>query len=111
MISEPYLDEVRARWEAIRDIAIEIAGGSDGHAKILTRHGAREVELRVTREGILPVTATFYSSDTPSRTSLGSWKHSNPAVSCRLRMPPESACASLRQARALGRPSSSLTEE
>jgi hypothetical protein len=51
MISEQYLDEVRARWEAVRDIAIEIADGSDGHAKILTRHGARQVELRVTREG------------------------------------------------------------
>jgi hypothetical protein len=31
MISEQYLDEVRARWEAVRDIAIEIASGSGGH--------------------------------------------------------------------------------
>jgi hypothetical protein len=51
MISGPYLDEIRARWEAVRDIAIEIASGSDGHAKVLTRHGAGQVELRVTRDG------------------------------------------------------------
>ena len=53
MINEPYLDEVRARWEAVReiarDIAIEIT--SDGHVKILARHGASPVELRVTRDG------------------------------------------------------------
>ena len=51
MISGPYLDGVRARWEAVRDIAIEMASGSDGHAKVLTRHGASQVELRVTRDG------------------------------------------------------------
>jgi hypothetical protein len=50
MISGPYLDEIRARWEAVRDIAIEIAGGPDGHARLLVRHGARQVELRVTRD-------------------------------------------------------------
>jgi len=49
-ISEPYLDEIRARWEAVRDIAIEIASNSGGHAKVLARHGASQVELRVTRD-------------------------------------------------------------
>lgn len=28
VISGPYLDEIRARWEAVRDIAIEIASAS-----------------------------------------------------------------------------------
>ncbi len=51
MLSEPYLDEIRARWEAVRDIAVEIAGGPDGHAKLLAVHGASQVELRVRREG------------------------------------------------------------
>jgi hypothetical protein len=51
VISGPYLDGIRARWEAVRDIAIEIASGSDGHAKVLARHGASQVELRVTRDG------------------------------------------------------------
>lgn len=49
MISEPYLDEVKARWEAVRDMVINIA--SDGHVKMLTRQGASQVELRVTRDG------------------------------------------------------------
>lgn len=49
MISEPYADEIRARWEAVRDMAIGIATGPDGRAKILVRHGASRVELRVTR--------------------------------------------------------------
>src|SRR5690348_302847 len=51
MISEPYADEIRARWEAVRDMAVEIATGPDGHAKILVRHDASQVELRVTRDG------------------------------------------------------------
>lgn len=51
MISGPYLDEIRARWGAVRDIAVEIAGGPDGHAKLLAGHGASQVELRVMREG------------------------------------------------------------
>lgn len=51
MISEPYLDEIRARWEAVRDLAIEIASGSDGHAKVLARLGASQGELRVRRDG------------------------------------------------------------
>lgn len=51
MIRGPYLDEIRARWEAVREIAVEIAGGPDGHAKLLVGHGASQVELRVTREG------------------------------------------------------------
>jgi hypothetical protein len=51
MISGLYLDGIRARWEAVRDIAIEIASGSDGHAKVLARHSASQAELRVTRDG------------------------------------------------------------
>jgi hypothetical protein len=51
MISGLYLDGIRARWEAVRDIAIEIASGSDGHAKVQARHGASQAELRVTRDG------------------------------------------------------------
>src|SRR5712692_4571274 len=51
MISEPYLDEIRARWEAVRDIAIEVASGPGGHARVLTRYGASQVELRVMRDG------------------------------------------------------------
>lgn len=51
MISGPYLDEINARWEAVRDIAIEIAGDSDAHVMVLARHGANQVELRVTRDG------------------------------------------------------------
>jgi hypothetical protein len=51
MISEPYADEIRVRWEAVRDMAIDIATGRDGQAKILVRHGASQVELRVTRDG------------------------------------------------------------
>jgi hypothetical protein len=51
MLSEPYLDEIKARWEAVRDIAVEIAGGPDGRARLLAGHGASQVELRVMREG------------------------------------------------------------
>ena len=51
MLSGPYLDEIRARWEAVRDIAVEIATGSDGHAKLLAGHAASQVELCVTRDG------------------------------------------------------------
>jgi len=51
MISEPYADEIRARWEAVRDFAIEIASDSAGSAKILARLGASQAELRVTRDG------------------------------------------------------------
>lgn len=51
MISEPNLDEIRARWEAVRDIAIEIASGPDGDAMVLARQGASQAELRVTRDG------------------------------------------------------------
>lgn len=50
MLSEPYLDEIRARWEAVRDVAVEIAGGPDGHAKLLAGRAANRVELRVRRE-------------------------------------------------------------
>jgi hypothetical protein len=49
MLSEPCLDEIRARWGAVRDLAVEIAG-DDGHAKLLGGHGASQVELRVRRE-------------------------------------------------------------
>jgi hypothetical protein len=51
MISGPYLDGIRARWDAVRDIAVETASGSDGHARVLARNGARQVELRVTGDG------------------------------------------------------------
>jgi hypothetical protein len=51
MLSEPYLDEIRARWEGVHDMAVEIARGPDGHAKLLAGHGASQVELRVTRDG------------------------------------------------------------
>lgn len=51
MIGGPYLDEISARWEAVRDVAVEIASGPDGHANLLAGHGASQVELRVTREG------------------------------------------------------------
>lgn len=51
MISGRYLDEIRARWEAVRDTAVEIAAGPDGHARLLAGHGAGQVELCVTREG------------------------------------------------------------
>lgn len=51
MLSEPYLDEIRARWEAVRDIGVEIAGGPDGHANLLAGHAPSQVELRVRREG------------------------------------------------------------
>jgi hypothetical protein len=50
MLSEPYLDEIRARWEAVRDTAVEITGGADGHAKLLAGHPASQVELRVRLE-------------------------------------------------------------
>jgi hypothetical protein len=51
IINESYLAEVRTRWEAVRDIAVEIVSDSDGHAKLLARYGASEAELRVTRDG------------------------------------------------------------
>jgi hypothetical protein len=51
MILGPYLDEIRARWEAVRDIAVEVTGGPDGHVKLLADDGASRAELRVTREG------------------------------------------------------------
>lgn len=50
MISEPYLSEVRARWDAVRGLAIEVVGDADGHARILVRDGVGQVELRVTRD-------------------------------------------------------------
>lgn len=50
MISGPYLGEIRARWEAVRDVAIEIVTDPDGHARILARNGASQAELRVTRD-------------------------------------------------------------
>jgi hypothetical protein len=51
MISEPYADEIRARWEAVRDIAIEIVTDPDGNAKIVVGLGASQAELRITRNG------------------------------------------------------------
>lgn len=52
MISGPYLDGIRTRWEAVRDIKVDIAGGCNSHAKVvLTRPGASSSELRVTRDG------------------------------------------------------------
>jgi hypothetical protein len=51
MIGTPYLSEVRARWEAVRSLAIEVAADPDGHARLLVRDGADQVELRVTRDG------------------------------------------------------------
>jgi hypothetical protein len=50
MLSRAYLDAIRTRRESVRDLAIEIATGSDGHARILARQGASQVELRVTRD-------------------------------------------------------------
>lgn len=50
MISGPYLDEVRARWEAVRELAIEIASADDD-AKVVARQGASQVQLRVMRDG------------------------------------------------------------
>jgi hypothetical protein len=80
ILSEPYLDEIRARWEAVRDMAVEIAGGPGGHAKLLAGRAASQVELRVRREGdpagdgdVLFVGHTF--SDIP-----GSLEHSHPAA-------------------------------
>jgi hypothetical protein len=51
MLSEPYLDEIRARWEAVRDIAVEIKGNPGGPAKLIAGQAASQVELRVRREG------------------------------------------------------------
>ena len=51
MIHGQYLDEIRARWEAVRDIAIEIADGPGGHASVLARDGAGRSELCVMRDG------------------------------------------------------------
>lgn len=51
MITGSHLGEIRARWEGVRHLAIEIADGSDGHAKVLARRGASVAELRVTRDG------------------------------------------------------------
>lgn len=51
MLSERYLDEIRARWEAVRDTGVEIAAGPGGHARLLAGHGAGKMELRVRREG------------------------------------------------------------
>jgi hypothetical protein len=51
MISGSYRDEVRARWEAVRDMAIEITSGSDGRTEVLAHDGTGPVELRVTRDG------------------------------------------------------------
>jgi hypothetical protein len=51
IISASYLDEIRARWEAVLDIAIEPVSGPDGAAKVLARDGASPVDLRVTRDG------------------------------------------------------------
>jgi hypothetical protein len=51
VLSEPYLDEIRARWEAVRNTAVEIAGGADGHAKLMAGHATSQLELRVRREG------------------------------------------------------------
>lgn len=51
MLSERYLDEIRARWEAVRDTGVEIAAGPGGHARLLAGHSAGKMELRVRREG------------------------------------------------------------
>lgn len=51
MLSGMYLDGIRARWESVRDMAIEIATDSGGHIRILARRGAGQIELRVTRDG------------------------------------------------------------
>ena len=50
MLSKVYLDQIRARWESVRGMAVEIAAGPDGHAGLLVGHGASRAELRVTRE-------------------------------------------------------------
>jgi hypothetical protein len=51
MLQEPYLAEIRARWEAIHDPAVEIARGPDCRARLLVGRGVGQAELRVTREG------------------------------------------------------------
>lgn len=51
IISKPYLDEVKGRWEAVRDFTIEVTNDSGGHAKVVAHCGAEEAELRVTRDG------------------------------------------------------------
>jgi hypothetical protein len=51
MISSSYVAEIRARWEGVPDLAIDITDGSDGHTKLLASRGAGAAELRVTRDG------------------------------------------------------------
>jgi hypothetical protein len=93
MISGPYIEGIRARWEAVRDIAIEIASDAGGLAKVLARHGASQVELRVTRDedpasdgDVLFIGHAF--SDIPRLLEA-----LDPAASCRPGTPPGSACA------------------
>jgi hypothetical protein len=50
MLSDRYLDEIRTRWEAVRDIPVEITDGPGGHVKLLTGNAAGQMELRVTRD-------------------------------------------------------------
>lgn len=50
IFSEEHLEEIRLRWETVRDIAVEINGGPDGRAQLPAGRGASQVELRVTRE-------------------------------------------------------------
>jgi hypothetical protein len=51
MIDGRYLQEIKARWEAVRDMTIDITNSRDGQTKLLLRHGATPAELRVTRDG------------------------------------------------------------
>jgi hypothetical protein len=48
MIDKAYLDQIRARWEAVRDAGIEIVTDHGGRPRIMIRHGGGEVELCVT---------------------------------------------------------------
>jgi hypothetical protein len=51
MIDGRYLQEIRGRWEAVRDMTVEVISSRDGRTKLLLRHGVTSAELRVTREG------------------------------------------------------------
>jgi len=53
MISTSYLNEMRERWESIRDIVIEVATGPEGQAKLIAEHDGAPVELRVLRDSYL----------------------------------------------------------
>jgi hypothetical protein len=47
IISGPYLEEIRTRWQAVRDITVEVTGNP---ARLLADQGGSQMELRVTRD-------------------------------------------------------------